>query len=117
MEERRSFQPSSTGASVIRATLKSCLATSILVAVFVFVPSSAQSTCNHPRDLSENDRCFVEWFPCRYAFFGLDAPPDYAKALACFQKSTREPGPFVALIYLNGEGTARDLQKAEAGLK
>ena len=117
MEEQRSFEPSSPGESVIWATLKSRLATSLLVAVLALVPSSAPSDCNHPRDLAENDRCFVAWFPCRYAFFGLDAPPDYAKALACFQNSTQEPGPFVALIYYNGDGTPRDLQKAEAGLK
>lgn len=85
--------------------------------MFALVPRCARSDCEHPRGFGENERCFVQWFPCRYAFLGLNGPPDYAKALACFQKSDREPGPFVALIYFNGDGTPRDLQKAEAALK
>ena len=54
-------------------------------------------------------------FPCLVLYFGVDRAPDYPRALKCFEAD--RSWPFVALMNLNGEGTPRDLNKAEAALK
>jgi hypothetical protein len=79
------------------------------------VPDFTPSDCDHPRDFAENARCFLGASPCEYFFFGIDRPPDYGKALTCCEAS--ESWPFIALMYLNGDGTPRNLPKAEAVLR
>ena len=67
-------------------------------------------------DVAEIEHSFLASFPCEYSFFGIDAPPDYGKAFACFRKAGK-PSPFIALMYFNGDGTPRSLEKAEAAVK
>lgn len=75
----------------------------------------AEDDCDHPKDFATGERCFAAQFPCPYSYLGIDGTPDYAKALSLCKANNS--GAFVALMYLNGEGTPRDLQKAEAALK
>ncbi len=96
--------------------MKLPMAGAIFAVMLTIAPGIARSDCNQPRDLSEYTRCYFTQFPCEYSFFGIDTAPDYAKALACFDKA-RGYEPFVALMYINGDGTPRDLRKAEAVLK
>jgi hypothetical protein len=70
--------------------------------------------CNREVDFGEAQRCFLRQFPCIALYFGLDQPPGYSKALTCFEHE--KDWPFVVLMYLNGEGALRDLQKAESVL-
>jgi hypothetical protein len=62
----------------------------------------------------EAQRCFLRQFPCIVEYFGVDQPPNYPKALICFEHE--KDWPFVVLMYLNGEGASRDLPKAESVL-
>jgi len=71
--------------------------------------------CTDPRDYAELVHCFLAQFSCLPAYFGIDDAPDYPKALQCFE--SHKFWDFTALMYLNGEGTPRDLQKATAALK
>ncbi len=48
-------------------------------------------------------------------YFGIDGTPNYPEALRCCE--TNRLWPFVVLMYLNGEGTRRDLKKAESVLR
>jgi uncharacterized protein YecT (DUF1311 family) len=75
----------------------------------------AEDDCNHPKDFATGEKCFAAQFPCPYSYLGIDGTLDYAKALNLCKANNS--GAFVALMYLNGEGTPRDLQKAEAALK
>jgi hypothetical protein len=75
----------------------------------------AEDDCNHPKDFATGEKCFAAQFPCPYSYLGIDGTLDYAKALTLCKANNS--GAFVALMYLNGEGTPRDLNKAEAALK
>jgi lysozyme len=70
--------------------------------------------CRRPTDFGEAQRCFLRQFPCILAYFGIDQPRDYPKALTCFKHEN--DWAFVVVMYLNGEGTSQDLQKAESVL-
>ena len=74
----------------------------------------AKVDCDHPPDFATGEKCFAAQFPCPYSYLGIDGTPDYAKALNLCRADNS--GAFVALMYLNGEGTPRDLNKAEAAL-
>src|SRR6266851_2874891 len=75
---------------------------------------SAKNPCNPAPDLTQVEKCFIRQFPCENAYFGIDRPPDYERALSCFE--TERSWPFVILMHHNGEGAPRDLAKAEATL-
>jgi hypothetical protein len=49
------------------------------------------------------------------SYFGIDGKPDYPGALQCFE--AKKLWGFAALMYLNGEGAPRDLNKASAALE
>ena len=103
--------PSSRFAKLCSVTLLALCA----FAVFVGSPSHvAEADCNHPADTAQSQRCFPAQFPCISYYFGVDGAPNYPRALKCFKE--KNSGGFVALMYLNGEGTPRDLNKAEAAL-
>jgi hypothetical protein len=75
----------------------------------------ASEDCDSNRDFAENCKCFLLRFPCLALYFGADRAPDYPRALKCFEAD--HSWSFVALMNLNGEGTPRDLHRAEAALK
>jgi len=74
----------------------------------------ARADCSGPRDYGELVHCFLAQYPCIEPYLGIDGAPDYPKALQCFE-STKN-WFFVALMYLNGEGTLRNAEKAAAAL-
>lgn len=78
-------------------------------------PPFANGDCDHPPDFATGENCFAAQFPCPYFYLGIGGAPDYAKALNLCKANNS--GAFVAMMYLNGEGTPRDLNKAEAALK
>ena len=76
---------------------------------------SAEDGCDHPKDFAAAENCFAAQFPCPYSYLGVDGTRDYARALdLCTADNS---GAFIALIYLNGEGTPRNLEMADAALK
>jgi len=75
----------------------------------------ANADCNHPPDFAASENCFAAQFPCPYSYLGVNGTPDYHKALSLC--TANNSGEFVALMYLNGEGTPRDPNKAEAALR
>lgn len=77
-------------------------------------PILAQDDCNHQKDFASGEKCFAAQFPCPYSYLGIDGTLDYAKALNICKADNS--GAFVAVMYLNAEGTPRDLNKAEAAL-
>lgn len=87
----------------------------VLAAMFTAEPAIAKADCRQPRDFAQLDRCFLAQFACIGLYFGIDRPPDYPKALKCFED--RKAWNFVVIMYVNGEGAPRDLQKAEAVLE
>lgn len=48
---------------------------------------------------------------CDDYYFGISAPPDFEKALKCYE--TREAWEFLILMHLNGEGVSADVGKAD----
>jgi hypothetical protein len=74
-----------------------------------------KTNCQDPRDLAELAHCFLGQFRCLPSYFGIEGTPDYPKALKCFESNKH--WPVVVLMYLNGEGTKRDLQKAQSVLE
>jgi len=52
---------------------------------------------------------------CGDYYFGISSPPDFHKALRCYERE--QAWDFLILMYLNGEGTPVDLHKAEDLLK
>jgi uncharacterized protein YecT (DUF1311 family) len=74
-----------------------------------------KTNCQEPRDLAELAHCFLGQFRCLPSYFGIEGAPDYPKALKCFESNKH--WPFVVLMYLNGEGTKRDLEKAQSVLE
>jgi hypothetical protein len=97
-----------------------CAAFINLVTIIVFStalaagPDAMKPNCSDPRDYAELVHCFLAQFSCLPSYFGIDGTPDYPKALQCFE--SHKFWDFTALMYLNGEGTPRDLEKATAAL-
>ncbi len=87
----------------------------VLFTPLAAAPVFAKADCQAPRDYAELVHCFLAQFRCLPSYFGIDGTPDYPKALKCFEAN--KLWNFAALMYLNGEGRPRDLQKAEAALK
>ncbi len=96
-------------------SLLTAAAICLLGAIAESPPILAKNDCNHPTDFAQGEKCFLAQFPCEDLYFGNDGTPDYAKALRYC--AAHNSGAFVALMYLNGEGTPRDLKKAEAALE
>jgi hypothetical protein len=96
---------------------------SIAVAVMIVILAVACTTgaaiakpdCHSSQDFAQIQRCFLGSFPCIGLYFGIDQSRDYPGALKCFESSDQVE--FTVLMYINGEGVPRDLQKAEALLK
>jgi uncharacterized protein YecT (DUF1311 family) len=78
-------------------------------------PARAKDNCRWNQDFAQNQKCFLLQIPCLGSYFGIERAPDYPKALKCFEAN--KAWPFVVLMYLNGQGTPRDVDKAEAVLK
>jgi hypothetical protein len=97
------------------AGLAALVATSVLFTSLAAAPAFAKADCENPRDYTELLHCYFARFRCLPSYFGVDGPPNYPKALKCFEAS--KLWNFEALMYLNGEGGPRDLEKAEAALK
>jgi hypothetical protein len=91
------------------------IVTAVLAGPFIATLCWAKDSCNPAQDLTQVEKCFIRQFPCESAYFGVDRPPDYERALTCFE--TERSWSFVILMQLNGEGAPRDLAKAEAALK
>ncbi len=87
----------------------------VLAITFTAEPAIAKADCREPRDFAQLDRCFLAQFVCIGLYFGIDRAPDYPEALKCFEGY--KEWSFVVIMYVNGEGAPRDLQKAEAVLK
>lgn len=100
---------------------KRCIVIAIAVMIAVVgatlraEPAMAKADCHELRDFAQHDRCFLAHFACIGPYFGIDRAPDYPEALKCFEG--RKEWRFVVIMYVNGEGAPRDLQKAEAVLK
>lgn len=48
---------------------------------------------------------------CYDSYFGFSGPPDFSKALQCFENY--KTWPYLVVMYLNGQGAPRDPQRAE----
>ncbi len=86
-----------------------------LASLLVATPVLAAINCQDPRDFGQLAHCFVGQYRCLSSYFGIDAAPNYPEALRCFEANRH--WPFVILMYLNGQGTKRDLKKAESVLR
>lgn len=51
--------------------------------------------------------------PCENYYFGIGVNQDYKKAFDCYNRSKDPDYIALILMYLNGEGTAKDLKKAD----
>ncbi len=91
------------------------LATIVLWPVLAALPAFAATNCQEPRDFGQLAHCFLGQYRCLPNYFGIDAAPNYPEALKCFEANRH--WPFVVLMYLNGQGTKRDLKKAESVLR
>jgi hypothetical protein len=78
----------------------------------VAAPIPTDSDCREPHDYLELVRCVFAEKRCLPSYYGSDGTPDYPKALKCFE--TNRLWAFAALMYINGEGTRRELPKAAA---
>jgi hypothetical protein len=78
----------------------------------VAAPIPTDSDCSEPHDYPELVRCVFAQKRCLPSYYGSEGTPDYPKALKCFE--TNRLWAFAALMYINGQGTTRDLPKAEA---
>src|ERR1039458_1481349 len=91
----------------------------VLTAVFstrlAAAPGATKPDCSNPSDYAELVYCFLAQFRRLPSYVGIDGTPDYPKALSCFE--SYKLWNFAALMYINGEGTPRDLQKAAAALR
>jgi uncharacterized protein YecT (DUF1311 family) len=70
--------------------------------------------CQFGRDYPTDLKCYLVQFPggeCYDSYFGFSAPPNFSKALPCFEG--QKTWPYLVIMYLNGQGTPRDVQKAE----
>jgi hypothetical protein len=76
--------------------------------------AATKDKCGHEQDPEDFQECFITRFPCAAMYFGVDGPIDYAGALKCFEAD--KSWPFVVLMYLNGEGTPRDLIASIVGV-
>ncbi|MGH7814096.1 MAG: hypothetical protein ACREQI_08860 [Candidatus Binataceae bacterium] len=98
-----------------RAGMVAACAAVFLASGLAVSPALAKGACDSNRDFAHAQKCFLLQFPCIDAYFGIGGPPDYPRALSCFEASKQ--WPFVSMMYFNGEGAPRDLDKAEAILK
>ena len=97
------------------AVIAAAVTIGVLAATFTAEPAIAKTDCRQPRDFAQLDSCFLAQFTCMGLYFGIDRAPDYPDALKCFEG--RKLWNFVVTMYVNGDGTPRDLHKAEAVLK
>ncbi|MBV8450934.1 MAG: DUF1311 domain-containing protein [Deltaproteobacteria bacterium] len=99
----------------MRETIFIGLAAAVISLALAATSVSANDECGQDRDFAENRKCFLLQFPCLGLYFGIDHAPDYPRALQCFESD--RAWSFVALMYLNGEGAPRNLQRAKAALQ
>ncbi|HEY6298552.1 MAG TPA: hypothetical protein VIW95_02825, partial [Candidatus Binatus sp.] len=74
----------------------------------------AHADCRFGQDYPTDLKCYLVQFPggeCYDSYFGFSGPSDFSKALQCFEGQKTWPYPVV--MYLNGQGSPRNVQKAE----
>ncbi len=70
--------------------------------------------CQFGQDYPTDLKCFLKQFggsECYDSYFGFSGPPDFSEALRCFEKD--KTWSYLVVMYLNGRGVPRDVQKAE----
>lgn len=92
-----------------------CIMAGTVAAFPVSHANLADAARKHPANSAQTEKWSLAQFPCTSAYFGSGGAPDYPSALKCFRSNGM--WGFVALMYLNGEGTPRNLNRAAAALK
>ncbi|MGA6970551.1 MAG: hypothetical protein WBY93_02910 [Candidatus Binatus sp.] len=70
--------------------------------------------CQFGQDYPTDLRCFLNQFggsQCYDSYFGFSGPPNFSEALQCFENN--KIWSYLVVMYLNGQGGPRDVQKAE----
>jgi hypothetical protein len=91
-----------------------CVAGAFLVQGLAPGPVGAKPDCRYGQDYPTDLKCYLEQFSggeCYDSYFGFTGAPNFPKALQCFERE--RIWPYLVVMYLNGQGTPRDAQKAE----
>jgi uncharacterized protein YecT (DUF1311 family) len=77
-------------------------------------PGLVHADCRFGQDYPTDLKCYLVQFPggeCYDSYFGFSSPPNFSKALQCFEG--QKTWPYLVVMYLNGQGSPRDVHKAE----